>query len=115
MTWEVHEVHERLYPDQGWTPAKDAKGEKSPTQAPPPPPIEGWPIWYFITLPPPEGGGPGVFPIAQPSYSKLPRGSIALRLVGVLISETTSVLRRLIPVRPMAFGSESASLALQNR
>ena len=22
MTWEVHEVHERLYPDQGWTPAK---------------------------------------------------------------------------------------------
>ena len=69
----------------------------------------------FVTLDLLKGRGRGFFPIAQSSISILTHGSIALRLVCVLISETTSVLRRLIPVRSMVFGNENASLVLQNR
>ena len=69
----------------------------------------------FVTLDRLRGRGRGFFPIVQLSMSTLTHGSIALRLVCVLISETTSVLQRLIPVRSMAFGSENASLVLQNR
>ena len=69
----------------------------------------------FVILDRMKGRGRGFFLIAQSSISILTHGLIALRLVCVLISETTSVLRRLTPARSMAFGSENASLALRNR
>ena len=94
MTWEVHEVHGRLYPDQGWTPAKAILEDEKHLHDADHPDANGWPIWHFRHSRPDEGSGSGVLPDCQSSISILTRGSIALRLVCVLISETTSVLRR---------------------
>ena len=115
MTWEVHEVHERLYPDQGWTPAKAILEDEKHLHDADHPDANGWPIWHFRHSRPDEGSGSGVLPDCPIVDIHTHAWSIALRLVCVLISETTSALRRLTPVRSMAFESENASLVLQNR
>ena len=47
MAWEVHEVHERLYPDQGWTPAKAILEDEKHLHDADHPDANGWPIWHF--------------------------------------------------------------------
>ena len=44
MTWEVHEVHGRLYPDQGWTPAKAILEDEKHLHDADHPDANGWPI-----------------------------------------------------------------------
>ena len=61
MTWEVHEVHERLYPDQGWTPAKVILEDEKHLHDADHPEATGWPIWHFRHTRPTEGSGSGVY------------------------------------------------------
>ena len=62
MTWEVHEAHERLYPDQGWTPAKAILEDEKHLHDADHPDANGWPIWHFRHTRPTEGPGSGVLP-----------------------------------------------------
>ena len=62
MTWKVHEIHERLYPDQGWTPAKVILEDEKHLHDADHPEANGWPIWHFRHTRPTEGSGSGVLP-----------------------------------------------------
>lgn len=62
MAWKVHEVHGRLYPDQGWTPAKVILEDEKHLHDADHPEANGWPIWHFRHSRPDEGSGSGVLP-----------------------------------------------------
>ncbi len=64
MAWEVHEIHARRYPDEGWT-IEQCKAEDDAWRAADPqgyPASDGWPIWSFRHSRPTDGSGPGTLP-----------------------------------------------------
>ena len=68
MTWEVHEVHGRLYPDQGWTPAKVILEDEKHLHDADHPDANGCLFGIFVILDRMKGRDRGFFLIANRRY-----------------------------------------------